>query len=201
MLRRHELVWLSRTPRPAVTGDASAVDRWHAAGNPFVVCRQRGGADSVPLGFCEASPGRRPRRIAAHSRREEIARTARPPSLGEVAALQPETFARLSDAAAEAGLDIRVFGSWMWQTLTGGPYASASSDLDVLIDVSGADGAGRAVDFLKREAAECAFKLDGELSFSGLGEAHWREYLNGEPMVLVKSINAVRMVAREELWK
>ena len=201
MLRRHELVWLSRTPQPDLTGDASAVDRWHTGGNPFVVCRQRGGDDSVPLGFCVATPGQRPRRIPAHSRLEEIARSARPPSLGDVAALQPDTFARFSDAASKAGLDIRVFGSWMWQTLTGGPHVNASSDLDVLIDVADTASAGRAGEFLEREVAKCPFQLDGELSFSGIGEVHWREYLNGEPMILVKSISTVRMVRREELWK
>ena len=120
---------------------------------------------------------------------------------GEVAALQPGSFARLSDAASKAELDVRVFGSWMWQTLTGGSYVNAASDLDVLIDVADAAGADQAADFLRREAAECPFKLDGELSFSGLGEVHWREYLNGEPVILVKSIATVRMVRREELWK
>ena len=201
MLRRHELVWLSCAPQPYVTGDASAVDRWHAGRNPFVVCRQRGGDDFVPLGFCVASPGQRPRRIAAHSRREEVVRIVRPPSLGEVAALQPDKFTRLLDAASKAGLDIRVFGSWMWQTLIGGSYVNPSSDLDVLVDVADAAGADRAANFRQREAAGSPFKLDGELSFSGLGEIHWREYLSGEPSVLLKSIETVRMVRREELWK
>ena len=200
-LRRHALVWLSHAPQPDVTGDVSAVDRWHAEGNPFVVCRQRGERNYLSLGFCLASQGLRLRRIAAHSQPGEILRVNRPPSLGEVAALQPDTFARLSDAASKAGLDIRVFGSWMWQTLAGGSYANAASDLDVLIDVADAAGAERAAEFLGREAAECPFKLDGELSLSCLGEVHWREYFNGAPSILVKSINAVRIVRREELWK
>ena len=89
----------------------------------------------------------------------------------------------------------------MWQALAGGSYVNASSDLDVLIDVADAAGADRAADFLQRAAAECPFKLDGELSLPGLGEVHWREYLNGEPAILVKSLHAVRLVRREELWK
>ena len=128
-------------------------------------------------------------------------RVALPPSLVEVSELQPDTFAHLSDAAADAGLDLRVFGSWMWQTLAGGSHVNASSDLDLLIDVADAAGADRAADFLKREASECPFKLDGELSLSGLGEIHWREYLGGGASILVKSVKTVRMVRREELWK
>ena len=251
MLRRHALVWLSRSPQPDVTGNSSAVDQWHADGNPFVVCRQRGGSDHLSLGFCLPSPGQRPRRIAVLSRQDQIVRVALPPSLDEIAAIQPDPngaqlspegatsnspgqasappwvlkneepcpewaasqnrhklapfqpapFAHLAEAAAKDGLDIRVFGSWMWQTLTGGSYVNAASDLDVLVDVADAAGAGRAADFLQRKAEECPFKLDGELSFPGLGEIHWREYLNDGPMILVKSIVAVRMIRREELWK
>ena len=119
----------------------------------------------------------------------------------KLAPFQPAPFAHLAEAAAKDGLDIRVFGSWMWQTLTGGSYVNAASDLDVLVDVADAAGAGRAADFLQRKAEECPFKLDGELSFPGLGEIHWREYLNDGPMILVKSMVAVRMIRREELWK
>ena len=195
------LVWLSHSPQQEVAGDSFVVDQWHADGNPFVVCRQRGGSEHLSLGFCLASPGQRPRRIAAHAPPGRIARIARPPSLDEVAALHPDTFVRLSDAAAKSRLDLRVFGSWMWQTLTGGSYVNASSDVDVLIDVADAAGAERAAKFLEHGGAECPFTLDGELSLPGLGEVHWREYLNGEPAILVKSINAVRMVQREDLWK
>lgn len=212
-LRRHSLVWLSQAPQPALAGESSVVDKWHADGNPFVVCRQRGQGDLLALGFCLPAPGQRPRRIGVNSRSGEIVRLARPPSLGEIAAILRSRasaaeqlaaagkFTILSDAAAKAGLDPRVFGSWMWQALTGGSHVNESSDLDVLIDVSTASDAGRAADFLQGAAADYPFVVDGELSISGLGEVHWREYLNGEPDVLVKSIDAVRMFPRDELWK
>lgn len=198
-LRRHALVWLSHTPQPDLKQDGSLVDQWHADGNPFVVCRQR--SDLLSLGFCWPAPGLRPRRIAVQAGHEEIVRVSRPPMLEEVAALRPDAFTRLSNAAADAGLDVRVFGSWMWQTLTGGPHVNASSDLDVLIDVASEAGADHAAAFLQREAADCPFTLDGELSFPGLGEVHWREYLSGEPALLFKSIGALRMIRREEMWK
>ena len=108
--------------------------------------------------------------------------------------------AQLSKAAAESNLDIRVFGSRMWQSLTGGRHTTASSDLDVLIDVATEAEAGRAAEFLRHASEVCPFKLDGELSIPGLGGVHWREFLAGSPVVLVKSLDAVRMVRREELW-
>ncbi len=201
------LVWLSRAPLPDLSRDTAVVERWHADGNPFVVCRQRGDDDHLSLGFCLATPGVRPRRIAVKARLEDILRAARPPLLEEVVASQSNppaivgAFVLLSHAVADAGLVVRVFGSWMWQALTGGLHVSDSSDLDVLVDVADADAAELATDILQRLAPDCPFKIDGELSLPGLGEVHWQEYRNGEPLILLKSINAIRMVRREDLWK
>jgi phosphoribosyl-dephospho-CoA transferase len=195
------LVWLSQTPQPDLAADAPAVAQWHAQGNPFVVCRQRGEGDRLSLGFCLAASGLRPRRIAAYSRSEMIVRAARPPSLAEVAKAHPETLGHLSAAAANAGLDVRVFGSWMWQTLSGVSHVAADSDLDVLIDVSAAAGADRTAAFLQTASADSPFRVDGEFSISGKGEVHWREYLNGTAELLLKSIVAARMIRRDDLWK
>ncbi|TSA34934.1 MAG: malonate decarboxylase holo-[acyl-carrier-protein] synthase [Verrucomicrobiaceae bacterium] len=208
------LVWLSHAPQPDLSADAPAVDRWHAGGNPFVVCRQRGAEDDLAIGFCLATPSLRPRRIAAQSIHDHIARIARPPSLKEIAAARrnPEqaaagcrdhagALAQLSAAAANAGLDIRVFGSWMWQTLTGDPHVSSDSDLDLLIDVSTAAEADRAAALLQTASADSPLRVDGEFSISGKGEVHWREYLTGGPELLIKSIATVRMIRRDDLWK
>jgi phosphoribosyl-dephospho-CoA transferase len=180
-----------------LAGDTPAVDRWHAEGNPFVVCRQRGGQDLLSLGFCLATPGQRPRRVAVHAGHDQILRTARPPALTEL----PPPFASLSDAAVDADLDVRVFGSWMWQTLTGAPHVTEASDLDVLIDVSTAAEADRAATFLEAASEDSLFRVDGELSIPGLGEVHWREYLNRTPELLLKSLVTVRMIRRGDLWE
>lgn len=208
-LRRHALVWLSQTPQPDVADDADAVASWQAEGHPFVVCRQRGGADRVSLGFCLASPVQRARRIAVQASPDQIARIARPPSLSEVtasAAAKPSRevvagFKRLANASRNEGLDIRVFGSWMWQMLTGEPHVTATSDLDLLIDADSRSEADRAAAFLQREEPHLPFRLDGEISLPAQGEIHWKEYLRNQPQILVKSLHAVRMIPREELWK
>jgi phosphoribosyl-dephospho-CoA transferase len=161
-----------------------------------------------------ATPGQRPRRVAAQASHDQIVRIARPPSLEEVVAAhkvhgpgafafreQAEALIRLSASAAEAALDFRVFGSWMWQTLTGDLHVSADSDLDSLIEVSTSAGADRAAAFLQTASADSPFKVDGELSIPCLGEVHWREYLDGGPELLLKSLAAVRMIRRDDLWK
>lgn len=191
------LVWLSHAPRAGLTADAPAVEQWHAGGKPFVVSRQSGTDACLALGFCMVAPGLRPRRIAVQAGHEHIVRVARPPALAEL----PPAFASLSAAAAKAGLDVRVFGSWMWQTLTGAPHVTEASDLDVLIDVSTAAEADHAATFLEAASEDSRFRVDGELSIPGLGEVHWREYLNGVPELLLKSLAGVRMIRRDDLWK
>ena len=65
-------------------------------------------------------------------------------------------------------------------------YAPKESDIqitarkiggDVVIDVAGLDSADDAAAFLASEEQELAFRIDGELSFPGLGEVQWREFL------------------------
>jgi len=207
--RRHELVWLSQAPEADDVSDRLLVERWQADRRPFVVCRRRDDRGDVSLGFCavhEKFPEVRPRRIGAHALAAHVVRMAEPPALAEVARCEPadghaSAFARLADGAARAGLDLRVYGSWMWQTLTGERHVRPTSDLDVLVRVAGLREAEGAAAFLEGQEPELSFRLDGELSFAGLGEVQWREYRQVRSEVLLKAVDTVRMVRREELQR
>ena len=205
-LRRHALVRLSQAPETGNDTDRTLVERWQAADRPYVVSR-RSQPSHVALGFCtvdERFPDLRPRRVAARTEPQRIVDVARPPSLGDIARCSAaqanvSSFQRLASAAERAGIDIRVYGSWMWQALTDERHVHERSDLDVLVDVADVDEAERVAAFLEQEEAGLAFKLDGELSLAGLGEIHWREYRQGKAEVLVKSIDALRLMPRAEL--
>jgi len=206
-LRRHALVRLSQAPETGNDTDRALGDRWQAAGRPFIVSRRRAEHDAVALGFCvadERHPELRPRRVAAWTDPRHVVDVAGPPRLDEIACCpaaqaHAASFSRLASAAERAGLDIRVYGSWMWQALTGERHVRETSDLDVLVDVADAGEADRVAAFLQQEEVGLAFKLDGELSFAGLGEVHWREYRQGKAQVLLKSVDALRLMPRAEL--
>ena len=206
-LRRHALVWLSQPPGADSRDDIDSSAAWHAAGRPFVVTRRRGPAAEVGLGFCTTDgrhPESKPRRVAARTESRHVVRVARPPSLAEIARCpaaraRAESFDRVLAAASEAGLDVRVYGSWMWQALTAERHVHESSDLDVLIDVADLEQADCAATFLERQQSSLDFRIDGELSFAGLGEVQWREYLQAKPEVLLKSIDSLRLAPRAEL--
>lgn len=87
----------------------------------------------------------------------------------------------------------------MWQTLTGEGHVRPTSDLDLLVAVAGQRQAAEAAGLLARQEPDLTFRLDGELSFAGLGEVQWREFLLGAPEVLLKAVDTVRMIRREAL--
>jgi len=206
-LRRHALVRLSQAPETGNDTDRALGERWQAAGRPFIVSRRRAEPDAVALGFCVADhryPELRPRRVAARTDARHVVDVARPPRLDEIARCpaalaHAASFSRLASAAERAGLDIRVYGSWMWQALTGERHVRETSDLDVLVDVADTGEAERVAAFLEQEEAGLAFKLDGELSFGGFGGVNWGEYRQGKAEVLLKSVDALRLMPRAEL--
>lgn len=206
-LRRHTLVWLSQAPGAETEDDRARAARWQEAGRPFVVTRRGNDGNEIGLGFCTTDPAHpelRPRRVAALTDPAHIVRHARPPRLEEIArcpaaTAKADSFSHLISAAAQAGHDLRVYGSWMWQALTGERHVHEASDLDVVIEAADLDAALRTAAFLAHEEQELAFRIDGELSFPDLGEVQWRELLQPRDEVLLKSIESMQLVSRTRL--
>lgn len=206
-LRRHTLVWLSQAPGADTEDDRARAAAWHDAGRPFVVTRRRGEGSAIGLGFCTTDPAHpelRPRRVAALADPDRILRDARPPGLEEIARCpaatpQAASFSRLIADTADAGIKINVYGSWMWQALTAERHVHAGSDLDVVIDVTGLGGALRTAAFLARAEQDLPFRIDGELSFAGVGEVPWRELLQDKDEILLKSVDRLELVPRTRL--
>lgn len=179
-----------------------------------MVCRTRPGED-LSLGFClprtPANAGS-PDRIPAASCYAHIQHLTRPPQL--TGTVPPQGHAllpplRLSAGSlpglpllrwppAPAAVTVRVTGSRMWQFLTGKPYTSAHSDLDLVVDLPHAGLLDEAAAFLTLAQERIPWRLDGELSVAGRGEVHWREWLSPVEQVLVKSLHSVEL--RDRAW-
>lgn len=205
--RRHALVRLVRPPGAETDDDRRRAADWQRAGRPFVVARRGDAADVLRLGFCTVDPRHpklRPRRVAVRAAPADVVAVEFPPSLADIAAAaaghpRHGALARLAAAAQAAALDIRVYGSWMWQTLTGEPHVHALSDLDVLVDVADSAAADRVASFLAAQEAVTGLTLDGELHLAGVGDLSWREWRGDAPEVLVKTLDSMQLVPRRAL--
>ena len=206
-LRRHALVRLSRPPDAETADDRARAASWHRAGRPFVVARRGDDASALRLGFCTVDPRHpqlRPRRIAVRAAPADVISVELPPALAVIAAAaaaHPRRHAleRLRDAAHASSIDLRVYGSWMWQALTGDTHVHALSDLDLLVDVADLAATNRVATFLAAQEEATGLTLDGELHLAGLGDLSWRELRGDAPEVLVKTLDTLRLVPREAL--
>ena len=89
----------------------------------------------------------------------------------------------------------RVFGALLWEHITGLPYVTKRSDLDLLWAVSDHATAATLLAGLQRLDAQSPVALDGELELPDGGGVNWREMAlsaeRGCDEVLVKTMHGV----------
>jgi phosphoribosyl-dephospho-CoA transferase len=208
MYSRHDLVWLTAqgwkeaaaSVRP---GELRALALWQGQGWPAVVRRRDAGqpAGIVSLGIAlpPSGPAVPRERIglrvdAAHVRRRQ-------PALGldDVLAAAPDAWRAQLQALGCAGVRLRAYGSLALQALTGLPYLTPASDIDLLLAPRSRAELDAGVELLSRHNA--ALPLDGEVLFPNGEAVAWKEWRDaGErSRVLVKTIAAVRLDRRAAL--
>ena len=203
-LRRHDLVFVSAAAwrslleaRCDLAGEPLVAD-WIDRGWPLIARRAAAGeGGGLPLGLpLPPSPGKR--RIALRLPADAVVSTAPPPRLGEAIAVVPPawrpTMARLVDLAAVHGGEARVFGSLAWRLLTGLDYLTARSDLDMLLPLPRAGDVARLTAELATLEVAAPMRLDGELVRDDGAGVNWREFHEGAPEVLVKTIGATALL-------
>jgi phosphoribosyl-dephospho-CoA transferase len=202
---RHDLVWLTHEGWRAASARAqprerAAIALWASQDWPATVRRQdfHAGAGSVSLGLSlppDPVDGTKPK-IALHARREQVARWSPPLPLADAIACAPVQWramlTHLVDTARPACL--RTYGSLALQAITGRPYLTASSDIDLVFQPLTAGQLDAVIKLLAAQAEQ--LPLDGEVVFP-TGDAvawkEWRSVRDGAARVLVKSMDGVRL--------
>lgn len=178
------------------------LDIWAESGWPLVArraaCCDR--ADCVPLGLpLPPHHGRHRLRFAMPA--ETIIRSAPPPLLAEAASCAP---ARWRDTIASLlGIDasVRCFGSLAWQYLTGLPYVTATSDLDLLWHPAADAEASSLARQISTLDAQAPMQIDGEFIAPSGRAVQWREWhLSAASELVVKAADEVRIIARGRLF-
>lgn len=205
-LRRHTLVtltaggWGAAFARdPALAGDP-LVRAWAERGWPLIVRRaspDEADAARVPLGL-PLPPSAGKRRIALNVAADALATVGPLPTLTDVLAAAPAAWhaplRELDALGARCGVQGRVFGSLAWQALTGEPYLSASSDLDLVFPLPDPVSLAPLLDGLAAIDARAPMRIDGELLRDDGAGVNWRELHARLPEVAVKTAIAVELM-------
>jgi len=221
MFARHDLVWLTsrgwERVREAAPPDAlDALDLWRDGGWPAVVRRAETGLQQGELAIGFALPPRRKGsgkggsggklRVGCRVDLTDIGRRSRAlPLLGALDAVPPswrDTLALLEREAADAGIALAVYGSVALEALTGQPYLTPASDIDLLLHPLSRQQLKTGLALLSRHAA--TLPLDGEVVFADGRAVAWKELcaaFDSAPgtRVLAKGLDRIALVAPEEL--
>ena len=205
---RHDLVFISPEGWRAMldTRDDLAADsllarwpkmRWPTIRRRALPCEATGFALGLPL-----PPSAGKKRVSLVVDIDHVASVARPPSLRQARAYAPRnwwpTLDRLDGLALRHAVEVRVFGSLAWQSLTGLDYVTDRSDLDVLFEFHRETDIDRFVADVAAIETDAPMRLDGELMGADGAAVNWREFHSGTSELLVKSLARVVLLGRHQ---
>ncbi|OAF07262.1 malonate decarboxylase holo-[acyl-carrier-protein] synthase [Bradyrhizobium neotropicale] len=203
LLERHSMVKASATGWTAVMSrypelaSEPIIEGWARADRPLIVRRPAcsDAARLIPLGL-PLPPSHGKRRIAVALAPADIVASAPPPLLADAAAAAPAAWRETIHLLLNLLPQTRTFGSLAWQHLTGLPYLSDSSDLDLLWPLSAAKQGHTLLSDIAQIAKQAPMRLDGEIVGSA-GGVQWRELAGtDEDEVLVKNSTGVANTTR-----
>ena len=208
-------MWIRPESRTAVAAQATddamhaQVAAWLAADRPVVVARQPCGevlSDTVSVGLA-LPPAQGKRRVALVVAAHEIVRYSSPLRLADAIALAPAAWqtalAELDAAAKQIDIELSVFGSLAWQALSGLPYLTPQSDIDLLWQPQSNMQLQQGIALLARWEQSSGLRADGEVVFGGSSAVSWREWATlrsgNDQRVLVKRASSAGLVDAREL--
>ncbi len=157
----------------------------------------------IPVGL-PLPPGAGKLRLSFQLHPAEIGGRVAAPTLRAARGDVPPAWRPVVDAllglADQTGVEPRVFGSLLWQQLTGLTYLSANSDLDLLWPVNALAVAAQIVRGLAAIERASPVRLDGEILLPDGGGIQWREWHNKPFEVLVKRLSGVELRAVRDLF-
>lgn len=204
-LERHMLVWLDDAGWKAAQATTEPQPRtafrlWQSQSWPVIV--RRADTDAAPDEICLGLPlppdedsGEKVRislRVFAAHIIKATPAIALASVLRSMSAPLRAPLAALEDDAAD--MHLRVYGSLAMEALTGLPYVSPTSDVDILFHPTSRRQLEDGIAVLSRHAA--LLPLDGEIVFPGGVAVSWKEWrmaIDHPARVMVKALDSVRL--------
>ncbi len=207
---RHHLVWLEAATwsrhllHDLPAGQMTAAQSWFERGHPAVARRRQPDEDSagITLGI-PLPPDRGRARIAFRMAPGAIQLIEAPPPLRGVIRSAPlpwrDPLMRLAAGADALGVTLQVYGSLLWQHLTGEAHITAHSDIDLLFRAVHEQQLHATLKLLQAWQRDTGLCADGELLLHANRAVAWRELLNASPRVMLKSGTAVSLATRSDV--
>lgn len=201
-MRRHDLlqvdplIWQAMLEAHPNLDALPLVGDWASNGWPVIVRRRMAGdvIDGLPAAL-PLPPCHGKQRVGFRLAPDKGLVALPPVLLRDAAAAAPAAWqpviAALQALGDKTGAVPRVFGALLWQHITGLPYLSASSDLDLLWAVDSESAATALIAGLVRLDAASPVRLDGELELPDGGGVNWREWAQADDGVLVKTMDGI----------
>jgi malonate decarboxylase holo-[acyl-carrier-protein] synthase len=200
---RHDLIWIGSGSWAAVLAARSDIAQhplaveWVYRGRPLIVRRtaQADDANCVPFGL-PLPPAHGKSRICGALPTSSISTSAPPPRLAAALGCIPRSWRKTVDRLLDLSPDVQIYGSLAWEHLTGLPYLSAASDLDLLWRHDDRETTERRLDEISKIDRDAPMRIDGEMiSASGSG-VQWRELVSKTSTVIAKHIDGASLVSR-----
>ena len=213
--RRHDLLridppaWDAMLQGHPGLADVPMVVDWARLGRPVIVRRHSAGDDlnAVPAAL-PLPPSHGKRRIAISLPPDAVLAAVPPVKLRDAAPMADTAWqtviAALVALGEAADTGPFVFGALLWEHVTGLPYLTSRSDLDLLWPVADELSAVSLVQDLLRLDARGPVRIDGELVLPDGAGVNWRELAlaNGHTAdVLAKAMDGTELRPRAGLFR
>ncbi len=184
-MRRHDLAYVR--PGAAVRFHCGIADEelsarvmgWIVRGRPLVVARQVAGSDALLLGLTLPATSEGRRRVGCFVKRADVLGVRAPlgirDCLGRLGESVAAPLAALDRRLAQHRIQVGVYGSLAWGTLSGLEYRHVGSDVDLFCDIRSAEQMRECLAALSEAAASVSCGLDGEIRFPDGCAVAWRE--------------------------
>ena len=193
IFHRHAFVWF-RVEDELLPAD-DVLRTWLAQGHPLMVrspCLSTDGA-KVCVGL-SLPPNPQKRRLAFELPRALVREVAPPPLC-----LPSTELLQQIQTAAEA--ELRTFGSHAWQRLTGLPYVTETSDIDLLIFLNSRQSWENTRHHLEQISWSSSPRIDLEIVLAGDASFSWREFSTSPQRLLFKGNSRVWLGNKHDVAK
>jgi malonate decarboxylase holo-[acyl-carrier-protein] synthase len=200
---RHDLIWIESGSWAAVLAARSDIAQhplaaeWVYCGRPLIVRRtaQADDANCVPFGL-PLPPAHGKSRICGVLPTSSISASAPPPRLADALGCIPRSWRKTVDRLLDLSPDVQTYGSLAWEHLTGLPYLSAASDLDLLWRHDDRETTERRLDEISKIDRDAPMRIDGEMVDASGSGVQWRELASKASAVIAKRIDGASLVSR-----